>query len=299
MDWIFDGMLDKLARALLAAFDALLALLTKVLLLTPDVTNLPQVKALTDRSVWVVDTVFVLAFVAAGTVCVVSGASENARYQAKDLLPRMVVGFIAAHFSPLVCSQAITLANALVAAFTGRPGTDDSPTKAMRHHLNAAITGGSGIALFLVLIGVLVVVLAAVAVFQMLVRTCALLVLATFAPIALALHATPATDGLARLWWRGFAGCLAVPVLQAFTLQAGGWMLTNPDLLLPNLGLPGEPLEVLNLMIVVVLLWTTVKIPGLVAKHTRSPAAGGRTTVGAFLKVAVMQKGLNKIPGLK
>jgi hypothetical protein len=298
MGWMLDGVLDWLAAALVACFNLLIGLFTNVLYVTPDVTGLPQVKALTGRSVWVVDTVFVLAFLAAGALTLVSGGDERSRYTIKDLLPRLIVAFIAAHFAPLICSQAIRLSQGLTGAFAGTPGSNTGAFRAMRQHLEAAITGGEEVALMLVLVAVLVVILAVIAVFQMLARICALLVLSAFAPIALALHALPQTDPLARLWWRGYAGCLAVPVLQAFTLQAGAWMLTDPRAMFPSLGIPGEPLEVINLLIVVVLLWTTVKIPGLVAKYVRSPAASGRTTIGAALKVSVVQQAARAVPGL-
>lgn len=298
MGWILDGVLDWLGKGLVACFDAVLALFTKVLLVTPDVTALPQVKALTGRSVWVVDTVFALAFLAAGALTLVSGGDERSRYTVKDLMPRLIVGFIAAHFSPVLCSQAIGLSQAVTGAFAGRPGSDTGAARVMLTHLAAALTGGKTVVLMFALIGVLIVVLAVMVVFQMLARICALLVLSAFAPIALAMHALPQTDPIARLWWRSYGGCLAVPVLQAFTLQAGAWLLTDPAAMLPDLPLPGAPLELINLLIVVVLLWTTVKIPGLVAKHVRSPAASGRTTIGAALKVSVVQQAARAVPGL-
>ncbi|GGJ90043.1 hypothetical protein GCM10010123_19850 [Pilimelia anulata] len=294
--YLLNGILEWLAERLVVAFDTIVGILTKVLLVIPDVTALPQIKALTGRSVWVVDTIFVLVFLAAGVLVMCAGGSERARYEAKDLAPRMVVGFIAAHFSPLICSMAINLANALTFAFADRPGTE-SAVAAMRRHLRGALSGDQAAALLLVLIGVLVVVLAGIAVFQALARLCALLVLAAFAPIALAMHALPQTDPLAKLWWRGFGGCLAVPVLQAFVLQAAMWMLTDPQVLLPHLGLPGDGAAVVNLLIVVVLLWATVKIPRQVARLVRSPSAGGRTVVGAIVRVAVTRA--IPIPGLK
>ena len=71
------------------------------------------------------------------------------------------------------------------------------------------------------------------------------------APVALACHALPQTDPAARLWWRSFLGCAAVPTLQAVTLTAGHWMLLDPAHLLPVFGLPVEPGEVINLLIVI------------------------------------------------
>ena len=85
------------------------------------------------------------------------------------------------------------------------------------------------------------------------------------------------------------SGCAAVPTLQAVTLTAGHWMLLDPAHLLPVLGLPVEPGEILNLLIVIVLLWTTVKIPGLVRRYV---TAGGRTPnfLGMIVRVVIVQQ---------
>ncbi|MGC4857604.1 hypothetical protein ACLQ24_30625, partial [Micromonospora sp. DT4] len=85
-------ILDWFAGLLLDCLNGLITAITHALLITPDVTSLPQVQALTGRSIWVVDTVFVLVFVAAGVLTMVAGGDERARYTAKDLLPRCVVG---------------------------------------------------------------------------------------------------------------------------------------------------------------------------------------------------------------
>ena len=95
---IFDHFLGWLVSTILNCFDAVFAVVTHGLLTSPDVTNLPQLQALTGRSVWVVDTVYVLAFLAAGVLSIVSGGDERVRYTAKDLAPRLVVGFIAGAF---------------------------------------------------------------------------------------------------------------------------------------------------------------------------------------------------------
>jgi len=102
---ILDRFMQWIATAVLACFDALFGAIGRVLLITPDVTSLPVVQALTGRATWIVDTVFVLAFVTAGILVMVAGGDEQSRYTVKDLAPRLVVGFISAHFSPLLCGM--------------------------------------------------------------------------------------------------------------------------------------------------------------------------------------------------
>jgi hypothetical protein len=287
MGWFLDEINKWIAAAILNCFDALFGVIEKALLVSPDVTVLPQVQALSGRSVWVVDTVFVLAFVAAGVLATTTGGDERLRYTAKDLAPRLVVGFIAAHFSQLFIGQALGLANGLVAGLT--PGDTNRPgaLEAMKAHVHAA--SDKTVPMLFAVIAAIITVLLATTTMSMLVRFAVLLVLATAAPLALACHALPQTDPLARLWWRAFAGCLAIPVLQAFTLQAGQWMLEDPAHLLPELGLPMDPGAIVNMFIVIVLLWTTVKIPGLVRRYVTQ---GGRNPnfLGMIIRVVVVQQ---------
>jgi len=294
--WL-DAMLDWLAGGFLNAFDAILAAIVRGLLVNPDVTGLPQIQELTRRSVLVVDSVFVLAFLAAGALTMVSGGNERSRYTLKDLMPRLVVGFIAAHFSQLLVSQAITVANALTVALA--PGDTDRPgaLEAIKNHVHDA-NGHVIPILFMALAGITVVLLAST-VFGMLGRLSSLIVLAAAAPLALACHAVPQAEPVARLWWRAFGGCLAIPMLQALTLQAGQWMLEDPVHVMPELGLPDDPGGVMNLFIVIILLWTTVRIPGFVRRYLLQ--GGGRPNVlGTMVRVVIVQqltRGLGRAGG--
>ena len=287
MDWVID--------ALLACLDALFALITGALLRTPDVTALPQVQALTGRSIWIVDTVFVLVFTAAGVLTMVAGGDEQARYTAKDLLPRGVVGFVVAHFSQLLCGMMINLASAVTAAVTADDLNQQGAVAAMQSHITAA-REPTPILLFAVLVVLIVVLLASTA-SSMIGRFMLMLVMTAVAPLALACHALPQTDPVARLWWRVYIGALAVPIAQGFLLYAGKWMLLDPRNFMPTLGLPIDPAGIVNLLIVVVLLFYTVKIPGLMGRWA---ASGGRQSnvLGMIARVVVVQQITRSLPGV-
>jgi hypothetical protein len=79
-------------------------------------------------------------------------------------------------------------------------------------------------------------------------------------------------------------------------LFAGQWMLLDTNNMLPLLGLPIEPGGVLNLFVVVVLLWTTVKVPGLMRRYA---ATGARNTnfLGMVVRVVLVQQLARRIPG--
>ncbi len=107
----------------------------------------------------------------------------------------------------------------------------------------------------------------------------------------------PQTDPAARLWWRAYLGVLGIPIVQGFFLFAGQWMLLDTSRMLPLLGLPVEPGGVLNLFVVMVLLWTTARVPGLMRRFV---TAGGRSpnVLGAVVRVIVVQQLSRAIPGL-
>jgi hypothetical protein len=299
MGLLLDQILDWFAGLLLDCLNGLISAITHALLITPDVTRLPQVQALTGRSIWVVDTVFVLAFVAAGAQTMVAGGDERARYTAKDLLPRCVVGFVTAHFSQLIAGKLIELANAFTQALTAQDFNCDGALNAVKTTMAAARDHTAAL-LFIVCLAIIVFLLAATAC-SVIVRFAVALVLTAVAPIALACHALPQTDPVARLWWRAYVAMLAVPVVQAFVLFAGQWMLLDTRSMLPVLGLPVDPGGVINMFVVMVLLWTTVKVPGLMSRFATSGGGRSGTVLGAVVRVVVVQqltRGL-RIPGLR
>lgn len=287
---VLDAMIAWLTEAVLACVVAVFDVITGVLLTTPQVTAMPQVRALTGRSVWIVDSVFLIAFVAAGVLIMAAGGGEQSRYTVKDLLPRLVVGFTAAHFSQLICAQLIDLGNAVTGAVSDGAYDGDGALTAIHTHLTAAAANHTVPLLFLILAAVIAALAAATAV-QMIGRFVALLVMTAVAPLALACHALPQTDPVARLWWRSYTGCLTIPVAQAFLLTAGEQILLDPAAALP---VPVDPGGTVNLLVVVVLLWTTVKIPGLMARWA-GQSRRGMTTLGA---VVVVQQLARAVPGL-
>jgi hypothetical protein len=296
MGWMLDQILDWFAARILDVLDTLLRAITQALLRTPDVTVLPQVQALTGRAIAVVDAAFVLAFLAAGLLTMVAGGDERTRYTIKDLIPRCVVGFVAAHFSQLIAARMIEAANAVTAALTASDLDRQAGLAALRTHLTAARDTTAGL-LFVVCAALIVLLLAATAL-SVIVRFAVALVLTAIAPVALACHALPQTDPAARLWWRAYLGVLAVPVGQGFVLAAGRQLLLDPTTLLPLLGLPAEPAGILNLFVIMVLLWTTVRVPSLIRRFV---VVGGRGpgVLGAVVRVVVVQQLGRAVPGLR
>src|SRR6266704_3260951 len=198
--WLINGAITWFAKAILAILKMLWGLLATTAFTSPDVSTLPQVTAITAKSVMVVNVCFVLA---------------------------VITGLI-------------------IAALTG---------------------------LLLV---------------TWMVRLGVLIVLVGISPVALACHATPFTDGAAKLWWRSLLATLATVVLQAMALHTALSVFLNPDANAPQLGLPHDPMGTFNLFIVMCLLWVVIKIPGLMRRFV-TKGGGGHNVVGLMLRMVLVQ----------
>jgi hypothetical protein len=135
---------------------------------------------------------------------------------------------------------------------------------------------------------VIVVVLVWMLMFTWIVRMGVVLVLTVAAPGALACHCLPQLDGVARLWWRTLFGTLGTQVLQALTLHTGVRVFLDPDANFPaSLGMGAGGL--LNLAVLVALLWTCVRIPGLMRRYVLR--GGNPAGIGAYLvRVVLVQQ---------
>jgi hypothetical protein len=287
---ILNTILSWLTGLIVDTFTYVFTTVKNLLVTTPDVTRLPQVQMVTGRATTILDVVFVLAFLAAGTLTVVTGASEQARFTAKQVLPRLVFSFVAAHFSPLFCSKLIDLADGIASSLnSGNPsrlGAFDA--------VEAQLRSSSVVVpplLFAILAAIITWLFAAVA-FTFLTRMGVLVIIAVTGPLALACHALPQIEEVARLWWRSLIGCLAVPMLQVLALDSGETVLLDPHSMGFLFGVQGG--GVMNLFVTIVLLWITVKIPGLVRTHiTHSAGRNGAQIV----KVLIVQRGLRLLTG--
>src|SRR6266545_604501 len=112
--------------------------------------------------------------------------------------------------------------------------------------------------LLLVLVALVVVVLALVLVGCYVVRVALLVLLVVAAPLALACHALPQTEELARWWWRATAACLGVQVGQSLALVTALRVFFQADRA-TVLGL--GPARLVDLLVAVCLLWLLVRIP--------------------------------------
>jgi hypothetical protein len=248
---------------------------------------------LADRSALVVDTLFVLAVIAAGAIGMTHGGFQI-RYAVKDLIPRLVVGFVASAFATQICAGVIQVANAITTAMVGQAASGPRVIRFVADRL-AHATWDPAVRPLMVVIGLLIVVLFFQLLFSWFARVATLLVLAGTAPIALACYALPHTQPVADLWWRALLGVLATPLLQGVAFSTGVDLLLDPS---GNFAIAaGLPVgsDTLNLFLIACLLVVTVRIPRMVARYV---AQGGRgmSTAGVLLRAVVIQTVTRHVP---
>lgn len=256
-----------------SAANPLFALLGRSLLSTPQVGDFATVRSLWEGSLAVTDTAYVLAVLAAGIMLMSNGML--AAYTAKDIAPRLVTGFAAANLSLLLAGKAIGAADGLSAALAGQ-GLNPSAAGTMMQTLTTRLMASGGI--FLVLLGVFILILVLILAGIYVVRLMLTVVLIAVAPLALACHALPQTDGVARWWWRAFTGLLLIQSAQAIVLVAAlRIFFTEQWYTLIDAATPGSAFDAIQLL---ALLYILARIPFWIGRRV------WRTSGGSPVKTA-------------
>ncbi len=239
----------------------LLDMVARTILATPDLTAAnSRVRELWLVSAGIANTAFVL-LVTVGGVLVMTHETLQTSYGVKEIAPRLVVAFLAANLSLAITGQAIPLANALARALLGT-GADPAHVQAtLRTLALAPLDTSSGL---LILIALVIAVMALALVATYVIRVALLIVLIAGAPLALACHALPKTEGLAYLWWRAFCGCFGVQLGQALVLATAVRVFFQADRA-QVLGLSGSA-HLVDLIVVGCLLWLLLRIPVWVSR---------------------------------
>ena len=265
-----NGWFAELAKD---ALNPALELLGRTVLSTPNFTGPGRVRDLWHVSWGIANGVFVLFILGAG-VLGMSHETLQTRHALKELLPRLVVAFVAANASLFLAGLSINIANALTEAFAGQGvGSAAGAAQVVATMVLGALAGGG---IFVTLVSLAVAVLVVGLLGTYVVRVATMVVLVAAAPLFLIGHALPGTDGAARLWWRALAGCLAVQVGQSFVLVTAVRVLFDADGR-RSVGIPGGPL--MDLLVVGCLFWMMLRIPAFARRlvFNARPNAGAQT----------------------
>jgi hypothetical protein len=266
-----------------SALNPILDLLGHTLLATPNVTAQSRVGQLWQMTEGIADA-FLVLFVLVGGAIVMGHETVQTRTAIKDILPRIVVAAIAVNASLSLAGLAISTADSLSQAVLGQ-GVDPSQAAVVLRQLVLGSLADGGI--FVVLLGGVVAVLAIVLLATYVVRLALVILLIVAAPICLVCHALPQTEGLARLWWRAFAGTLAVQVAQSLVLVTALRVFLasgGPS----NLGIASTG-GLVDLLVSACLCWVLVKIPGWISRIVFSRSGSGG--LGRVVRDVIIYKG--------
>jgi hypothetical protein len=270
-----------------SAVSPLLALIGQTALSTPQPDSIPAVRALWGTSLAVADACYVL-LVLIGGIVVMGHETLQTSYSAKEIAPRIVLGFIAANLSMVVMSKAVDLANGLSAAFTAGGVDPQTAAASLLTTLGNSISTGG---IFLILLALTGVILALVLALVYVIRLMAVVLLAAAAPVCLALYALPQTAWAARWWWRAITAALAIQVAQGLVLTAAVRVFFAPG------WLPWHVSGYLEqVLITLCLLWILMRIPFWLARPVLGPL--GRSPLRRAARFAVTAAILSRISPL-
>ncbi|MFE9246438.1 hypothetical protein [Nocardiopsis sp. NPDC006938] len=236
------------------------------------------------RTIWgehltVANSLYVLVVIVAG-VLLMSYQTVQTSAGVKDLLPRVVLGFIAANSSFLLTEMMRELANGIAINLLDGAATIENLTETLvRVFDNPA--GEALVLLLLMLVGSL---LAFFFMLAAILRIVLWILLTAVSPLALACHALPQTEGLARLWWRAMGALMIIQIGQAVVLRL---MLV---LFLSRNAAPTfiEAAEnVIDVLLIICCMYVLVRIPfwafRQVVNYQRSPLVKGTKLVASLL----------------
>jgi hypothetical protein len=267
-----------------SALNPVFRFLAGSVLSTPRIDRVDRVHSLWTTSVWIADTCFVLLVVAGG-ILLMGHQSLQTSYTAKDVGPRLIMAMVAANVNLPLIGQGIEFANALSRAFMGQGVDETQAANTLKGLVLHELTDGAD--MFTSILAMVAVVAGLMVLFTFATRAMMLVLLTVAAPLALACHALPHTEGLARLWWRALAGVLCIQVAQALVFATAMRVFFTSD----QTDLFGfrSGKGFFDLVLVICLLYIMARIPAWVSRMTfrggmsRSPLARIVRTLAAVL----------------
>jgi len=285
--YISNAITSWFAGLVKSAVNPLLALIGQTALSTPQPDSIPAVRTLWSTGLGVADACYGL-LVLIGGIIVMSHETLQTSYSAKEIAPRIVLGFIAANLSMVLMTRAVDLANGLSAAFTAGGVDPQTAAQSLLTTLGNSISSGG---IFLILLALAGVVLALVLALVYVIRLMAVVLLAAAAPVCLALYALPQTAWAARWWWRALTAALAVQVAQGLVMTAAVQVFFAPG------WLPWHVTGYLEQVLVTLcLLWILMRIPFWIARPVLSPL--GRSPLRQVARFAVTAAVLSRVAPL-
>jgi hypothetical protein len=285
--YVSNAITSWFAGLVKSAVNPLLSLIGRTALSTPQPGSIAAVRSLWSTGLGIADACYGL-LVLIGGIIVMTHETLQTSYSAKEIAPRIVIGFVTANLSMVLMSKAIDLANGLSAAFTAGGVNPQSAAAALMNTLGNSISSGG---IFLILLALAGVVLALVLAAVYVIRLMAIVLLAAAAPLCLALYALPQTAWAAAWWWRALTAALAIQVAQGLVMTAAVQVFFSPG------WLPGDISSTLGqTLITLCLLYILMRIPFWVARPVLSPF--GRSPLRRAVRFALTAAVFSRIAPL-
>ena len=177
--YVSNAITSWFAGLVKSAVNPLLSLIGRTALSTPQPGSIAAVRTLWSTGLGIADACYGL-LVLIGGIIVMSHETLQTSYSAKEIAPRIVIGFVTANLSMVLMSKAIDLANGLSAAFTAGGVNPQSAATSLMTTLGNSISSGG---IFLILLALAGVVLALVLAAVYVIRLMAVVLLAAAAPV--------------------------------------------------------------------------------------------------------------------
>lgn len=283
-----NDAIDSFFRDLVTpALNDLLDLLANTLLTTPPPDQLPRLGELWDSSWQIMLACYAMLILIAG-ILVMAFHTLQTRTSIKEILPRVIIGFLAGALSLWASTQAIALANALARAIMSGGVDERSAADTLKPLVLGSLNGG----FFIIFIGLFLAGMLVALLLTYIVRVALTIILIAGAPLALMFHALPQTEGIAFWWWKAFGGCLAIQLVQSLSLitamrvflAPGGFTFFGPT---TN--------GVVNLLVALALMYILFKIPFWILGSLRG--GGRRSFLGSLIRGFIAYKTFGLLKG--
>ncbi|WP_435106689.1 hypothetical protein [Nocardiopsis synnemataformans] len=224
---------------------------------TPEPT--PGVTGVWEGVSAAVNTAYALLILAAGLV-IMAHHSLQAQYGAREVLPRLVVGFVASNLSLVVVRLMSDWSSELAWAFAADGVSAERAARALSERVGPFLLEATA---FVVLLLLVLVVLLVVWSLVEIVRIVIVILLTVGAPLMLMFHALPQTNRIAELWWRAMTAVCVIPIAQALAFVALMRVFFEGDtqVLFGAAQILSGDANLFDLFLLLVLVYVQIRIP--------------------------------------
>lgn len=233
-----------------------------------------------------------LLLITVGAIWVMTHETLQTTVSLKQLTPRIIIGFVAMEMSVRILSWVIAHTNAAVNAIlaVGFGGiSSDKIADTLRH---VADEGSHGRSWMIVTLTVGLLVMVTLLLIGLVSRTLVLMLLAITGPFALACHALPATEIIAKTWWKALAACAASAIAQALVLVLWFRLFFDGENRVVNpLNMPESLAQYADMLLILALLWVMHKAISIPMKKAFASTGGSPLgPIGSLARGIIMAK---------